>query len=174
MSLEDDLRKENKELKKLVEELNDRVDGLEKENTKSGKQKNQQTDQTIKDTSGEIKAFSLSVVSDVEKLFNNAVDSFGSAVNIIDGEVYEKLNNQATTIQQTFGLTKSRISEFKALIADATPELIKMNMTEEEALSTITGVMKGLGTAASVSQEAITEIGDWPKWRQQVKEWVYQ
>lgn len=159
MSLEDDLRKENKELKKLVEELNDRVDGLEKENTKSGKQKNQQTDQTIKDTSGEIKAFSLKVASDVETLFGKAVDSFGDAVNIIDGEVYEKLNDQATTIQQTFGLTKSRISEFKALIADATPELIKMNMTEEEALSTITGVMEGLGTAASVSQEAITEIG---------------
>jgi len=159
MSLEDDLRKENKELQKLVEKLSDRVDSLEGETKKIGKQKNQQTEQKVQDTSGEIKAFSLNVISDIQNLFDTAVDSFGSAVNIIDGEVYEKLNDQATTIQQTFGLTKARISEFKSLIADATPELIKMNMTEEDALSTITGVMKGLGTAASVSQEAITEIG---------------
>ncbi|NBP00816.1 MAG: hypothetical protein EBU90_11915 [Proteobacteria bacterium] len=159
MSLEDDLRKENKELKKLVEELNDRMNGIEKENRKASSNKIENLDNKVSETEGSIKAFSLSLVSDVQGLFSSAIDSFGSAINIIDGQVYEKLNNQATTIQKTFGLTKARISEFKALIADTTPELVKMGYTEQEALSTITGVMKGLGTAASVSQEAITEIG---------------
>lgn len=159
MSLEDDLRKENKKLRELAQDLDDRLKSLESENKKIGKQKTFEVDQSLKDSSGTIKAFSVDVIDDFKKVFSTAIDTFGSAANIIGSEVYEQLNDQATTIQQTFGLTKARISEFKSLIADTTPELVKMGMTEDEALSTITGVMKGLGTAASVSQEAITEIG---------------
>lgn len=80
------------------------------------------------------------------------------AFNIFDGEPLKFLDEQATSIQNTFGLTKQRMGEFKHLIADTIPELEKMGLSQDDALKTTTEAMKGMGTAASIGKEAIVEL----------------
>ena len=80
------------------------------------------------------------------------------AFNMFDGEPLKFLDEQATSVQNSFGLTKQRMGEFKNLIADTIPELAKMGISQETALKTTTEAMDAMGTAASIGQEAIVDL----------------
>jgi hypothetical protein len=80
------------------------------------------------------------------------------AFNMFDGEPLKFLDEQATSVQNSFGLTKQRMGEFKNLIADTIPELTKMGISQDEALKTTTEAMSAMGTAASIGQEAIVDL----------------
>ena len=75
-----------------------------------------------------------------------------------DSTMFETIDKYATSIQSSFGLSKERVDEFKTTIANAAPELAKLGIENEQIASTITEAMSGLGTAASLNKEAITEL----------------
>jgi hypothetical protein len=80
------------------------------------------------------------------------------AFKMFDGEPLKFLDEQATAVQNSFGLTKQRMGEFKNLIADTVPELAKMGISQDQALKTTTEAMEAMGTAASIGQEAIVDL----------------
>lgn len=75
-----------------------------------------------------------------------------------DADMFETIDKYATSIQKSFGLSKERVDEFKTSIANAAPELAKLGIENEQIAQTITEAMKGMGTAASLGKEAITEL----------------
>jgi len=98
----------------------------------------------------DFKEFSNSIEQSLSSVFN--------AANPFDLSSFQELDERATKIQKEFGTTKSRLEEFKQTIADTTPELIKMGLSEREALDNIKNLMSGLGTATSLGTEAVTEL----------------
>jgi hypothetical protein len=83
---------------------------------------------------------------------------FGNAFNPLNVQPFIELDEAATKIQKTFGLTKSRFSEFKDTLADVTPRLMKIGMTEDEVVTNTINLMKSMGTSASLGEEAIVEL----------------
>lgn len=81
------------------------------------------------------------------------------AFNFNDSEPFKFLDEQATSIQNAFGLSKERMSEFKQIIADTGPELVKMGLTLEDAAKYSTEAMKAMGSAGSIGKDAIVELG---------------
>jgi len=80
------------------------------------------------------------------------------AVNIFNLDPFTKLDDNLTTIQKTLGTTKDRLGEFKMVISDVIPELNRMGLSYEQAFSETIEIMKGLGSVASLSTEAIMEV----------------
>lgn len=78
--------------------------------------------------------------------------------SIIELDSLKFLDEQATKIQNAFGVSKQRLSEFKTLIADTTPELVKMGLSQDEAASSVIEITKSLGTNATVGKEAVIEL----------------
>lgn len=81
-----------------------------------------------------------------------------SAGSITELDSLKFLDEQATKIQNAFGVGKQRLSEFKTLIADTTPELVKMGFSQEESTQAVIDITKSLGTNASVGKEAVVEM----------------
>jgi len=98
----------------------------------------------------DFKEFSNSIEQSLSSVFN--------AANPFDLSSFQELDERATKIQKEFGTTKSRLEEFKQTIADTTPELIKMGISEETALQNISKIIGGMGTVASLGTEAVTEL----------------
>ncbi len=90
----------------------------------------------------------------VEEVMGNMFD----AMNPLNSDVFNAMDMYATKVQKTFGLSKSRIDEFKDTIADAGPALAKLGISEESMAGKLEEVMKGLGGAASVGKEAVVEL----------------
>lgn len=111
----------------------------------------------LKSTSADFHAFTMNV-SSLAGVVNNTVKGMASAINPFDSQVFEDMDKYATSVQHSFGLSKARIDEFKQTIADAGPELTKLGISETQFSENLIGVMKGLGTAASVSKEAVIEL----------------
>jgi hypothetical protein len=88
----------------------------------------------------------------------NVFDQSWKAFSPFDLSAFQELDESATTIQQAFGSTKGKIEEYKQSIADTTPELIKMGVTEKEAITNITELMKSMSSSATLGVEAVTEL----------------
>ncbi len=158
MPLEDDLdNKTNKELKQMISDQDVRIKNLEKSITKQNKTKDSESE--IKKTSETFNAFDYNVIEKVKGTFENAVKGFMDAADLFDQTVFEELDIKATEIQSSFGLAKNRISEFRATIAEATPELMMFGYQESEVVGLLTEAMDSLGTAASLSSKTIIELG---------------
>jgi hypothetical protein len=158
MPLEDDLdNKTNKELKQMISDQDVRIKNLEKSITKQNKTKDSESE--IKKTSETLNAFDYNVIEKVKETFQTAVEGFMDAANLFDQTVFEELDIKATEIQSSFGLAKNRISEFRATIAEATPELMMFGYQESEVVGLLTEAMDSLGTAASLSSKTIIELG---------------
>ena len=111
----------------------------------------------LKGNAAEFNAFYLGVEGITGKI-NETMDSLINAINPLNSEAFKAMDEFATQIQHSFGLSKSRIDEFKTTIADAAPELVKMGLSEEAAATNLESIMNAVGTAASVSQEAMVEL----------------
>jgi hypothetical protein len=158
MALEDDLdNKTNKELKQMISDQDVRIKNLEKSITKQNRTKDSESE--IKKTSETLNAFDYNVIGKVGETFKTAVEGFMDAANLFDQTVFEELDIKATEIQSSFGLAKNRISEFRATIAEATPELMMFGYEESEVVGLLTDAMDSLGTAASLSSKTIIELG---------------
>jgi hypothetical protein len=96
------------------------------------------------------------------KKFSNSVEGalkdLANAADPTNLSAFENLDERATQLQREFGTTKGSIDGFKQSIADTVPELIKMGITEEEALTNMAKVMDSMGSSATLGTEAITEL----------------
>jgi hypothetical protein len=108
-------------------------------------------------TSTTFNAFSLNMEAITGEI-NNTFSSLVDALNPLDSDAFKAMDEYATKIQSTFGLAKNRMDEFKDTIANAGPELIKMGLSESQITTNLTNIMEGLGTTASLTEEAIVEV----------------
>lgn len=101
-------------------------------------------------------AFSLSLKANGDTVTKFLDDMFAAMIPTSD--MFEKMDQYATQVQNTFGLSKERADEFKTTIANIAPELTKLGLSEDQFVGALTETMQGLGTAASVSKEAVIEL----------------
>lgn len=145
----EELKKQNEELKKQVEsyqQLNDQSSRFAT-NTK----------RTVDDQGAYLGQWTL----DMKKFSNSVEGALKDLANAADPtnlSAFEKLDERATQLQREFGTTKGSIDGFKQSIADTVPELIKMGITEDEALTNMAKVMDSMGSSATLGTEAITEL----------------
>lgn len=113
--------------------------------------------QMANSTNTTFNAFSLNMEA-ITGQIKNTFDSLVDAMNPLHSEAFKAMDEYGTKIQSTFGLAKNRMDEFKDTIANAGPELIKMGLSESQITTNLTSIMGGLGTTASVTEEAIIEV----------------
>ena len=142
---------DEKELKKLREDN----EKYEKQWNKSLKDSEKKTEEK---TLNSFNAFAVSL-EQINGTVQTTIDDMSNALTKpFNADFQNQLDEYATSIQSSFGLSKARMDEFKNTIADVAPELTKMGMTETEFASTIKEAMDGLGTSASLGKEAIVEL----------------
>jgi hypothetical protein len=142
---------DEKEYKKLLEDK-EKYEKLWNKSLKEN-QKNTETE-----TLSSFNAFAVSL-EQINDTVQTTMDDMGNALTApFNSDFQNQLDEYATSIQSSFGLSKARMDEFKNTIADVAPELTKMGMTETEFASTIQQAMDGLGTSASLGKEAIVEL----------------
>lgn len=142
---------DEKEYKKLLEDK-EKYEKLWNKSLKEN-QKNTETE-TLKS----FNAFSLSLKQIEDETVKIGESMKDALTKPFKADFQNQLDEYATSIQSSFGLSKARMDEFKNTIADVAPELTKMGMTETEFASTIQQAMDGLGTSASLGKEAIVEL----------------
>jgi hypothetical protein len=145
----EELAKENEELKKQVESYQKLNDQSSRFATNSRR--------TVDDQGAYLGQWTL----DMKKFSNSVEGALKDLANAADPtnlSAFENLDEQATKLQREFGTTKGSIDGFKQSIADAVPELIKMGITEEQALQNMAKVMSSMGSSATLGTEAITEL----------------
>ena len=146
-----------------IEQLEKRVKTLEA-SLADAVSKNQDLEgQLSKKTVDDVKVSADQYTAIADSLYNipEIAKQFGSAVIESIGGLTRGigiLEAEGTKIQQSFGVSRDRIEEFKTLIADVGPILAQMGISETEFASTITNITDKLGTAASLGSEAVTEI----------------
>jgi hypothetical protein len=146
-----------------IEQLEKRVKTLEA-SLADAVSKNQDLEgQLSKKTVDDVKVSADQYTAIADSLYNipEIAKQFGSAVIESIGGLSRGigiLEAEGTKIQQSFGVSRDRIEEFKTLIADVGPILAQMGISETEFASTITNITDKLGTAASLGSEAVTEI----------------
>ena len=146
-----------------IEQLEKRVKTLES-SLADAVSKNQDLEgQLSKKTVDDVKVSADQYTAIADSLYNipEIAKQFGSAVIESIGGLTRGigiLEAEGTKIQQSFGVSRDRIEEFKTLIADVGPILAQMGISETEFASTITNITDKLGTAASLGSEAVTEI----------------
>ena len=102
-------------------------------------------------------AYTLNVGA-IGKKLESQFEGLLSAINPLDTKIFAELETYANSVQTAFGLSKERVDEFKTSIADAAPELAKLDIKDQEIATNLISIMDGLGGAASVSKEAIVEL----------------
>lgn len=80
------------------------------------------------------------------------------AFNFNDSEPFKFLDEQATSIQNAFGLSKERMSEFKQIVADVGPELVKMGLPLEDAAKNTEALMNGLKSTGTIGKSTMVEL----------------
>ena len=148
-------KKTVEELKEMIEDQDTRIKGLE------GRLKKNERSNPSTDGDSDVSAFSLNPVNNLQKIksgFETVVEGFKNSINIFDDTVFKQLDEYSTEIQSSFGLSKSRISEFRSVIAETAPELIKMGLSAGDASSSIIEAMEGLNSSASLSSKTIIEL----------------
>jgi len=145
---------DEKEYKDLVKSRDSYKSEVERLNTEM-KTMSQKMNQRA---AGEFNAFTLNVEAVTNKINETADNMVTAMLTPYNTTVLTQLDEYATEVQSAFGLSKARADEFKSTIADIGPELTKLGYTETEFAGVLTKTMEGLGTAASVGQEALVEL----------------
>ena len=83
---------------------------------------------------------------------------FKTAADPTNFEGADFLRNASQDMAISLGLGQARMSEMKTTIADALPEMIKLGITQSDALVNMTNIPKELGINASLGTEALVEM----------------
>ena len=153
MGKEDELLKQVEEYKKQNKSLADQVKSL------TGEIKSSQST-TTEFLESQTLGWDLRL-NNLGAIAQNAGDSLKGAFDFISegsGKAFGELDVLGTDIQHSFGVSKERLDEFRQSIADTSPELIKMGLTEQDAAKNFKEAATSLGTAASIGNEAIIEM----------------
>jgi hypothetical protein len=68
------------------------------------------------------------------------------------------LRDASQDMANSLGLGQSRMSEMKTTIADAIPEMLKLGITQSEALTNMVNIPKELGINTSLGTEALVDM----------------
>lgn len=93
----------------------------------------------------------------IEGVISGVADGFGDG-GLLGSTAMSLLDEQATQISNSFGISKGRMEELRQVIADASPELIKMGLDQTEVAQNYGAIAKEMGGAASMGTEAIIEM----------------
>lgn len=99
-------------------------------------------------------------------------DSFKSIIAIKDasasvGDNVNELIDSAQQFGNSMGIGRARASELRTTIADTVPELMKLGVTQTEALSNITAIPAALKTNTILASETIVDLGATAKFADQ-------
>ena len=83
---------------------------------------------------------------------------FQTAANPANFKGADFLRDSAQEMANSLGLGQARMSEMKTTIADALPEMLKLGITQSEALAAMTNIPKELGINTSLGKEALVEM----------------
>jgi hypothetical protein len=89
---------------------------------------------------------------------NQVIQDFGAAANPENFKGADFLRDAAQDMANSLGLGKARMSEMKTTIADALPEMLRLGITEKEALNAMEDIPKTLGINTSLGKEALVEM----------------
>jgi hypothetical protein len=84
--------------------------------------------------------------------------SAGFKEGFFDDKAIELLEKQAQGVANSFGVSRGRIEEFKQIIADASPELVKMGIDQTKAAENYQAITKEMGGVVGLGTEAIVEM----------------
>jgi hypothetical protein len=95
---------------------------------------------------------------EAEKGLNSAVKDFGAAANPENFKGADYLRDASQDMANSLGLGQARMSEMKATIANALPEMLRLGILEESALDAMVDIPKSLGINTSLGKEALVEM----------------
>ena len=94
----------------------------------------------------------------ITKGLNSAIADYKSAANPENFKGADFLRDSAQEMANSLGLGQARMAEMKTTIADALPEMIRLGITEENALNAMTDIPEKLGINTSLGKEALVEM----------------
>ena len=71
----------------------------------------------------------------------------------------DELISKSQELGNNMGVGKARAAEFRAMIADSVPEMVKLGFSEEKTLEIMESIPKTLGVNTTLTKETIVEIG---------------
>lgn len=147
----------NEELSKRVSELESQIKSLVSENKGLTEEltKNKTKDVEVAKTY-EFQS-QAEAIFDIGKATKSAFEAFGDGISNFTQGV-NLLEEKGVEIQNSFGVSRQRMEEFKTLIADVAPQLAAMGVQESEFASTVTEVTSALGGTATLTADAIVDI----------------
>jgi len=148
-------KKDKDELIDLIKNQDTRIKDLEKKVSRKGGLGGTDTDSS----SGTINAFDYTNLKNLQEGFESTIRSVKNMGNLLDTATFKELDERATDIQRNFGLAKDRLFEFKTVLGESVPELVKMGYTQEQAFQVLADAQDGLKTAASLNSDVIRELG---------------
>ena len=83
---------------------------------------------------------------------------FQTAANPANFEGADFLRDASQDMANSLGLGQARMSEMKTTIADAIPEMLKLGITQSEALTNMVNIPKELGINTSLGTEALVDM----------------
>ena len=93
-----------------------------------------------------------------QKGLNSAIKDFGTAADPENFKGADFLRDASQDMANSLGLGQARMSEMKATIANALPEMLRLGITQSEALNTMTDIPEKLGINTSLGKEALVEM----------------
>jgi hypothetical protein len=115
-------------------------------------------EKSLKSNDEYIKKYSIGIDS-LPNIFGKLAGAASSFLSegALDGSI-QLLEGQAQDVANSFGVARGRIEEFKQVIADASPELVKMGIDQTKVAENYGAIAKEMGGAASLGTEAIVEM----------------
>ena len=151
------------------EDLEKKLKDLEAENEKLKKDAKSQTEkrQEQYEESGifSVKGDEGGNIQSKSSLTNPAKDVMGmtqelsSALTSGGLEDVDFLIEKSKELANNMGVGKARASEFRTMIANAVPEMVKLGMSEQEAFKVMEDIPATLKTNTTLTKEVVVEVG---------------
>lgn len=93
---------------------------------------------------------------DIEQSATSLLNAF-KPEGILKG--VDELISKSQELANNMGVGRARADEFRAMIADSVPEMIKLGMEESEAMKVMSDIPATLKTNTTLTKETIIEIG---------------
>lgn len=100
-------------------------------------------------------------LKDIGNTFTSVIKAAGEGFGeggFFSSDAMRILDEQAQEVANSFGVGRGRMEEFKQLIADSSPELIKLGIDQGKAAENYGKIAEAMGGAASLGTEAIIEM----------------
>jgi hypothetical protein len=147
----EDLEKAYDELTKQKEALEEKIsDSKEKEET------------VVASNAYEVGNFAIGITdaANVGKILESAFKGVAKNFNPANLQKdIEALTKQAQDLGNNMGIGSARAGEFRSMIANAVPDMVRLGMTEQEALKVFENVPKSLGVNTTLAKETVVELG---------------